>query len=326
MAVQVELNVRYMEACSGRRVGASPRRSAVSVKRVRVSPDGELVKIPWHQADIRSGSDHIEIAEVDSPRALIHARFRSGGDGEPNGVLVVGNLDFDAGRTKETPGAMGRPFPRLRWAEKESREVAAITRKQGLDAVWLAGSEASKQAVFSRLRDASYVHFATHGFANGEAEVGLKGRSWEVGVTSRVVREPLLDSGLALSGANVRDRTSLETAGVLTAEELLDADLSRTKLVVLSACRTGLGLSTPAQGVMGLRSALSAAGASKMLLSLWSVDDEATSLLMTSFYRALWEDKLPLWQALRSAQYKVRAIARFRAPRFWAGWVIVDAE
>ena len=114
--------------------------------------------------------------------------------------------------------------------------------------------------------------------------------------------------------------------GILTAEELLDTDLSRTKLVVLSACQTGLGLATPAQGVMGLRSALSAAGASKVVLSLWSVDDEATSLLMTSFYRALWEGNLTLGQALRSAQDKVRRIARFRAPRFWAGWVVVDAE
>jgi CHAT domain-containing protein len=267
----------------------------------------------------------MEVAEVDSARSLVYLRAQTRG-GEAAKLLVVGGLDYDAGRTKESPGVPGSPFKQLTWAEPESKAVVDLGRRNGLSPAFLTREMATKAAVLAGLRDASYVHFATHGFANGEAERGLSGRSWSIGTKPHFARDPLIDSGLAISGANVRDRSTLVTEGVLSAEDLLDTDFSQSRMVVLSACDTGLGLSTPTQGVMGLRSALGAAGARKLLVSLWSVDDEATKILMTELYTDLWVQKLPLVEALHTAQGKVRSDARFRAPRFWAGWVVIDAE
>src|SRR5262249_42551084 len=119
---------------------------------------------------------------------------------------------------------------------------------------------------------------------------------------------------------------TLQTEGILTAEEILDTDMTRSRLVVLSACKTALGVKTSGQGILGLRSSLHAAGARKILTSLWSVDDEATQLLMSDFYRRLWIENKPLLIAFHEAQDSLRANPRFRAPRFWAGWSIVDPE
>jgi len=111
---------------------------------------------------------------------------------------------------------------------------------------------------------------------------------------------------------------------LLTAEELVGEDLNHCQLITLSACATGRGAAINGQGVMGLRAAFMAAGARSLVLSLWRVPDESTRLLMTAFYRNLWEKRLPLVLALRTAQEEVRhdLSGRFRPPVHWAGWVL----
>jgi CHAT domain-containing protein/Flp pilus assembly protein TadD len=296
-----------------------------TIRRARVSPDGELARIPWHAMEQVSDHGGLEVAEVDSPRSLVFARRSDKNLQEPTRLLIIGAVDYDAGRTARTPLAPGQPFPTLKWSEAEAEAIVGLAQQTNITSKWLGGSNASVTEVLTALPATRYVHFSTHGFANGEQERGLSGRGWTVGTSTHFTRDPLVDSGLALSGANVRDPMSLETSGILSAEALLDADLSASRLVVLSACDTGLGLLTPAQGVMGLRSAIGAAGGTRLLLSLWSVDDEATKILMSEFYRNLWVRKLTPVESLQTAQQKVREDPRYRAARFWAGWSVVDA-
>ena len=78
--------------------------------------------------------------------------------------------------------------------------------------------------------------------------------------------------------------------GVLSAAELAQQDLSNTELMVLSACQTGQGHITE-DGIYGILRGLKQAGAQAMILSLWSVDDQSTNLLMTYFYEALEQQK-----------------------------------
>jgi CHAT domain-containing protein len=96
---------------------------------------------------------------------------------------------------------------------------------------------------------------------------------------------------------------------------------ARLDLVVLSACDTALGESVPGEGLMGLTQAFFAAGAQRVLGTLWEVDDQATSEWMRHYYLALKETHSPTW-ALREAQQAMAADAHWSAPYYWAGFVL----
>src|SRR4029079_13294053 len=101
------------------------------------------------------------------------------------------------------------------------------------------------------------------------------------------IENPLLRSGLALAGANQRKEDKDD--GIFTALEASGLNLWGTKLVVLSACDTGLGEVKNGEGVYGLRRAFTLAGAESLLMSLWPVSDYTTRTSMTSYYRNLKE-------------------------------------
>lgn len=121
--------------------------------------------------------------------------------------------------------------------------------------------------------------------------------------------------------------------------------LPRARLVVLSACETGLGESTHGEGAFSLQRAFHVAGAQTVVSSLWPVPDRATALLMARFYRNLWQDKMPRLAALREAQRWLRQEAARNSellrgieplddeetarnkrgqisPRIWAGFIL----
>ena len=99
-------------------------------------------------------------------------------------------------------------------------------------------------------------------------------------------KHPLIKNGIVLAGAN-SDNNENNDDGYLTSLEAAKLNLNNTELVVLSACNTALGNIQAGNGVLGLRRALSVAGAQSTILSLWAVDDEATRAFMTSFYQKL---------------------------------------
>ncbi|MGH9553452.1 MAG: CHAT domain-containing protein, partial [Terriglobales bacterium] len=90
----------------------------------------------------------------------------------------------------------------------------------------------------------------------------------------------------------------------------------------LSACQSGLGELITGQGVIGLRSAIIGAGARSMLMSLWKVDDDSTRALMTEFYSNIFAKGMSEADALKQAQNTVRSNPRWRAPYYWAPWVL----
>jgi CHAT domain-containing protein/tetratricopeptide (TPR) repeat protein len=93
-------------------------------------------------------------------------------------------------------------------------------------------------------------------------------------------------------------------------------------LVVLSACRTGLGQDVRGEGLIGLTRGFMYAGASSVVASLWKVDDEATAELMKHFYGNMLQMGMRPAEALRAAQNTLRQNPQWRSPHFWAGFTL----
>jgi CHAT domain-containing protein len=111
---------------------------------------------------------------------------------------------------------------------------------------------------------------------------------------------------------------------VLTALEASGLDLWGTKLVVLSACETGVGKISNGDGVYGLRRSLVIAGAESLVMSLWQVDDFATKDLMAGFYKRLAAGK-PRSAALRDTQLELLAQPKYAHPFYWASFLPAGA-
>lgn len=219
-------------------------------------------------------------------------------------AVVVGNPVMP-----EVKSASGRSInlPSLPAAE---REGAWVARKFGVDP--LIGGAATERTVGDRVAGASVIHLATHGFAfSSDARV--------------------LDSFIALAAdpaAGVGAGDAQATDGLLRVGEILDAPWRLSaELVVLSACETGLGNLKQAEGTVGLQRAFLAKGARSVLVSLWSVGDDATELLMRRFYTHWLDDpgRPGKAESLRRAQRDVRATAGFEHPRYWAAFQLVGA-
>jgi CHAT domain-containing protein len=144
--------------------------------------------------------------------------------------------------------------------------------------------------------------------------------------TKRMLDNPLLRSGLFFAGSNNlvsgdgEFNISGEESSLLTSYEVMNLELDRTELVVLSACETGLGVVKNGEGVFGLRRAFQQAGARSVLMSLWAVDDKATQELMSNFYN-YWLSGMTKREAFHRTQLDI--LKKFRYPYYWGAFVMV---
>jgi CHAT domain-containing protein/tetratricopeptide (TPR) repeat protein len=262
---------------------------------------------------------------------------------QENQAVEKGRLQADSSRTRGVASEQAPAYtvqlevaPALQIAQERARNL----RELGLD-VHIVKSEVKSKGVFYRVRGGN---FPTQAEAqNYGADLRRRGvvsdffvaRYWPsrarsvepapVIVDLRLskfvaqVKDPLLRSGLALAGANLGRNG--DDDGVLTALEAAYLDLSGTKLVVLSACDTGVGELKNGEGVQGLRRALVLAGSESQVMSLWPVSDAAAKDLMIPYYKALQQGE-GRSEALRQVQLRILRERRgSRHPFYWAAFI-----
>lgn len=306
-----------------------PLRAQLSgIKRLVVSPDDDLNLVPFAALKDQSGKYLLEQYEVDyltSGRDLL--RLAATGSAHTPPVLL-GNPSFDSGAnaapTQGTAGQRSGDLARARFSPLPGtdQEVQAINGVLSGSRLFT-GSSASK-SVLQGLDAPLVLHVATHGFfLDQQVQTAQNARGLELDLGDSSVPDkpqtdenPLIRSGLALSGAN--DKTTIN--GILTALEASNINLDGTRLVVLSACETAVGQVQMGQGVYGLRRALLVAGSQTQVMSLWKVDDNATRDLMIGFYKRLREGK-GRGESLRQVQLEMLARKEYAHPYFWAAFI-----
>ena len=205
-----------------------------------------------------------------------------------------------AGATMESsiPGVSHvKTLSRLTYSSAEADAISAAAPR-GTTMI-VKGFAANREAAMSSsIGEYQIVHFATHGFVNSE--------------------QPELSS-IVLT---MVDPKGVQQDGLMSLHDIYHLNLSATELTVLSACQTALGKDINGEGLVGLPHSFLSAGAKSVVASRWKVDDRATANLMTSFYDSLLRQGMPTGAALRAAKLKTMKEKQWRAPYFWAGFVL----
>ncbi len=230
-------------------------------------------------------------------------------DADDDRVAAADRRAAPAGRAAPKLAALGRALrdvdltggevrlERLRYTLDEAEAIMSVA-PAGSATKAVAFSASRANATSPEVGGYRVVHFATHALLDD--------------------KRPEL-SGLVMSLVDERGRPQ---DGFLRLGDIYNLKLP-VDLVVLSACRTGIGKEVRGEGLVGLHQGFMYAGASRVVSSLWKVDDEATAALMKSFYRHMLKEGRPAAAALRMAKSELRqARAEWRAPYFWAGFVL----
>ena len=288
-------------------------------------------------------TDKYRLCQLTTTAALLAPRDES----RPHSALLMGDIYYsdrqqrlaDSGHKAEARGTdddlgladfdeRGVSREHFKYLPFTGDELANIELQLDKDtdlrtrAVVRTGKQATEQAFRELAGDRpELIHLATHGFflANGRDVQRIpyyRLRMQNMENSMRRAGVALAGAEAAWCGAEGNDTDD----GILTADEVARFDLTGTKLVVLSACETALG-DYSFEGVYGLPRGFKQAGVKALLVSLWSVNDRSTALLMSEFYRG-WLGGLSRRDALEQAVKEVRK--QYPEPYYWAPFILME--
>ncbi|MCI0488643.1 MAG: CHAT domain-containing protein [Blastocatellia bacterium] len=286
------------------RVPASPTRSRVNRPLVAYMPlfaEHEIVTLPSASVLAEMRRDLAERKPAQGAVAVFadpvfsrnDSRLRPGRRERETDEPILG---VDLQRAMRDVGVDGERFPRLLFSRREARAITGtVASGKAMNALDFQASRATVEG--ADLSNYRVIHFATHGLINNQ--------------------HPEL-SGIVLS---LVDRDGNPQDGFLRLHEIYNMKLS-ADLAVLSACETALGKEIRGEGLVGLTRGFMYAGASRVVASLWKVDDAATADFMKRFYTGMFVKKLRPAAALREAQVEMWKQERWRSPYYWAAFVL----
>lgn len=235
-----------------------------------------------------------------------------------------------AGQGLAGAGRGNRSKPQfLEGSLREMRLVDSLLAAHGVATDTFSGYDALEERIKLLSADTAHaspavLHLATHGYYYPDPRTVRDSADYDA--PFKWAENPLFRSYLLMAGGEQAHFGAPPPGsyddGILSAYEISTLDLSDTRLVALSACQTGLGDVRGSEGVYGLQRAFRLAGAQHLLVTLWQVDDEATTVFIRAFY-AHWLSGQDIRAAFRKAQADVRKISKYRDPYFWAGFVLI---
>lgn len=299
----------------------SPAASELRNKRLVIVADGALQYVPFAALSVANRRplilDH-EVVSVPSASSLaVQRQNLANRELAPKTLAVIADPVFSANdpRLKKGAGAAteqvstriiehGPPtakggqftIPRLPFTRWEADQILAVARDgSNLEALDFRANRAI--ATGGELSKYRYVHFATHGYLD----------------TTR--------AGLSAIVLSLYDENGKPQDGFLRTHDVYNLKLP-AELVVLSACETGLGKDVQGEGLEGLTRGFMYAGARRVVVSLWNVNDKATASLMQRLYAGMLRNNKTPAAALRAAQIEMLRTAQWQSPYYWAPFVM----
>lgn len=285
---------------------------------VYIAPDGFLNLIPFTRLRLPDGPYWLQrqrVTQLHSGRYLLRPRLAPA----PLARLVaVGDVDYGQAQMPSpqigtSRGDLEAGFKPLSFSRAEVETIRQWFARSQI----LSQENATQANLHELLRQpADVLHLSTHGFYLGRAASPT----------------PLLQAGIALSGADYASKPGAPN-GILYGQEVLNLNLSATRLVVLSACDTAQGVLDYSEGVYGLERAFRIAGAQALISSLWQLNDShATAFMVTFYHKWLSEPGVTPAQALRETQLgflrdetpvdEKNSLSYQSSPHFWAAYVL----
>jgi CHAT domain-containing protein/Flp pilus assembly protein TadD len=324
------------------------------VTTVYYSPSGLLHKVAFNAIPVDEDTRLMDVYNlnlVSSTREVVYLKTKTAGT--PRSAVVYGGLLYDADENTMRREALAYNAPETGTVISTALPAGLRGGRNGWG--YLAGTNTEQTAIQQMLaanripptvyngaggneesfkalngRKISILHLATHGFFIEDIEKSSDNRELiqRIGGGQEAFENPLLRSGLILAGGNRAWRNNSVAGvedGILFADEVSRLNLLGTELVVLSACETALGEVNNSEGVFGLQRSFKLAGAQTLVMSLWTVDDQATGELMENFYRN-WLSGKSKQEAMKEAQRSLRSNEDYdyESPFYWAAFVLMD--
>ncbi len=308
-------------------------KSLTSIYKIYISPTGLLHRVSFHaiSSENKYLIDAYELLVTNSSGVLIDQN-NSNANQQFDNLCMMGGIDYNLQKNEQDV------WPYLEGTLTETKEISQIVKSGKRDVTYLTGQDATETAFKEQAINSDVIHIATHGFffpdpllvhnykkenSKTEDEIEFRGKSRAAAVSVFTEnRDPLMRSGLLFAGANDlwNDRKyARRDDGVLTASEVAQMNLAKTKLVVLSACETGLGDINGNEGVYGLQRAFKLSGIHYIIMSLWQVPDKETKEFMVHFYKEL-DAGSDIEKAFVSTQ---REMSKKYPPYFWAAFELL---
>jgi CHAT domain-containing protein len=349
-----EAQVKELARNLDERVMRPVRKLLGSTRHVFLSPDGALNLVPFDafvDEDghylienysfnyLTSGRDLLRLQVAgeskDAPTIVANPLFdlKSAAAATANGRRAIGLLGAGDTANAETRATDFTKlyYPPLAGTAAEAKSIGALLPEAR---VWTQGD--ATEAALKTVNRPRILHIATHGFFLADqpqaAPAPVSGRQLlrlDAAAAGPQQENPMQRSGLILAGVKQK-QSGVGEDGVLTAQEAAGLNLFGTKLVVLSACETGLGDVQNGAGVYGLRRALVLAGSETQVMSLWQVSDEATRDLMIAYYTRLQAGagRIAALHEVQLAMLRGTALAKsgdakadWRHPYYWAAFI-----
>lgn len=276
-------------------------------ERIAIIADGALHYLPFDTLTTNAGDAPVlrESIVTYLPSLTTLSLVRATNRRPQDGIAVLADPVFsandsrvgDAVRAATYATPVATPLNRLVLSGEEAKTIEALARERPV--TLYVGFDANIASLRSAdVSNAGLLHIAAHGYVDDEMPAR---------------------TGLALSMLHADGSPRVGFVGLKDIYELrLNAEL-----VVLSACDTALGANLAGEGLLGLTRGFMYAGASRVIASLWQVEDRATAELMRHLYAGMLTDGLSPAAALAAAKSRLRESRRWRHPYYWSGFVLV---